>query len=64
MCALDTVTIPRSLNRVEDYAFYNCPALSRMFYDGALSDYATIYVGTGNENLDDAAILSLPRGEV
>lgn len=47
-----TITIPKSVTDIEQYAFDGCDKLSKAYYAGSESDWDEVYISRmGNENL-------------
>ena len=53
---LETLTIPNSLIKVEDSAFYNCKNLRAVSYNGTEEEWNQITIGLLNEKLTGATI--------
>ena len=53
---LETLTIPNSLIKVGDSAFYNCKNLRAVFYNGTEEEWNQITIGLLNEKLTGATI--------
>ena len=53
---LETLTIPNSLIKVEDSAFYNCKNLCAVSYNGTEEEWNQITIGLLNEKLTGATI--------
>ena len=43
---LSTVTTPKSLQKIDSYAFYGCSALTDVYYGGSVGDYGAINIET------------------
>ena len=54
--SLNTIYIPLSVTHIEREAFYNCNNLNDVFYDGSISDWNNIYIGSRNDCLYAANI--------
>ena len=52
--SLKNITIPNSVKSIGDYAFSRCSSLIAVYYEGALTDWATMYKGSGNSSLTHA----------
>ena len=64
--SLTNITIPNSVTRIENYAFYGCKNLSDIYYIGTQQEWNKIYIGsTGNGCLPSATIhfSSIPTPE-
>ena len=64
--SLSNITIPNSVTRIENYAFYGCKNLSDIYYIGTQQEWNKIYIGsTGNGCLPSATIhfSSIPTPE-
>lgn len=48
---LTAITIPKSVTTIGSGAFYNCPALSDVYYGGTQSDWNAVSIGTLNAPL-------------
>lgn len=59
---LTTVYLPSTLTKIDSYAFDDCPALSRIIFEGTEAEWAAITVEAGNEALDRAQIICLGEG--
>lgn len=46
--SLKTVHIPRSVKSIGEYSFYNCPALSDVYYEGTKEEWANIPIVNGS----------------
>jgi len=58
--ALETISLPQSLTNISQYAFYNCASLSRVYYNGKVSQWNDIYIDNsynGNYCLLNSTIL-------
>lgn len=54
--SLTTVTIPKSVYEIGEDAFSGCTALANVYYKGTTAQWASIEIGSGNEDLMNAAI--------
>ena len=55
--SLSNITIPNSVTRIENYAFYGCKNLSDIYYIGTQEEWNKIYIdSTGNGCLPSATI--------
>ena len=54
--ALTKITIPKSINRIGEYAFYDCENLTDIYYEGSEKDWKNIQIADGNESLLNADI--------
>ncbi len=52
-----TVTIPKSVTKIGDDAFNECPNLSIVYYGGSPSNWNAIYIGANNDYLLNAEII-------
>ena len=50
------LTLPQTLKKVRDFAFYRCASLKDVYYNGSKSAWKKISIGSDNESLTDAAI--------
>ena len=46
--SLKTVHIPKSVKSIGEYSFYNCPALSDVYYEGTKDEWAKIPIVNGS----------------
>ncbi len=53
---LDTVTISDSVTNIDSYAFYGCDCLATANYMGSKTEWKSISIATGNEDLLSATI--------
>lgn len=53
---LNSITLPDSIYRINNYAFKDCESLSDVYYLGSEEQWNTIIIGAGNESLLDANI--------
>ena len=53
--ALEYVTIPLSVTRIGEGAFYGCSKLAHVYYAGKETDRADITIGSDNDPLENAA---------
>lgn len=53
---LSSITIPKSLNNINDCAFWNCDNLSDVYYSGNKNDWNSIIIGMSNDSLLSATI--------
>lgn len=51
---LSSITIPKSVTKIEDYAFYGCKRIAKVNYSGSSEEWNQIYIGTNNTYLLDA----------
>ena len=54
--SLSKIDIPNSVASIAGWAFYECPNLADVYYDGAASEWEKISIGVHNEGLDNALI--------
>ena len=52
--SLESVALPTTLEKIGDYAFYNCTALTMVNYAGSDAQWAQITIGTNNDPLLNA----------
>ena len=52
--ALETLTLPKSVNEIGDSAFYACGSLSEVNYDASIAQFALIAIYSGNNYLKAA----------
>ncbi len=50
-CGLDTVSLPSTLKYIQNDAFAYCSYLQYVSYNGSISDWTSVTVGTGNAYL-------------
>ncbi len=53
--SLSSVSIPNSILKIEDDAFYDCNAIKHVFFSGSRADKEKIEIGLHNEKLTDAS---------
>ncbi|MBQ3550940.1 MAG: leucine-rich repeat protein [Clostridia bacterium] len=49
-----SVTVPDSVAKIENFAFYNCASLDEIYHTGTKAVWSLITSGSGNSDLDDA----------
>ena len=54
--SIKTATVQSGVTTIVSYAFYECPSLTDVYYDGSAADWAAITVGEYNEPLLNATI--------
>lgn len=53
---LTEIRLPNELTSIGDHAFYNCTSLANVYYDGTKEQWTHIQMGSGNDDLQKAAI--------
>lgn len=51
---LTSVTIPNTVTIIREDAFYNCPGLTDVYYDGTSEERSAIQIESGNSELLNA----------
>lgn len=54
--SLAEVVIPKSITEIGDEAFSDCTALSRVYYLGTQTDWASVTFGASNESIENARV--------
>ena len=58
-----SVSIPASVNKIEDMAFYGCKALKSVRYGGTQEAWSRIAVGSMNYSLNAASVTCADTGK-
>lgn len=61
--ALTKITIPKSINRIGEHAFFGCESLTDVYYEGSEKDWKKIEIADGNGSLLNANIHYQYAGE-
>ena len=54
--SITSISIPKSVTRIGDGAFYGCTNLKAIYYNGTFSEFLAIQIGGGNDPLGDAIL--------
>lgn len=54
--SINSVVIEDGVTSIGNYAFYNCSALTDVYYNNSFSDFAKIYIGNYNSNFTNATL--------
>ena len=60
---LTSISIPKSVSKIENAAFYNCSSLLNVYYAGTQIDWQNITIGTGNTSFINATIYYYSENE-
>ncbi len=56
-CGASSIELPKALTKISNMAFYDCPKLTQIYYQGSLSDWGKIDIGESNFALYTAALV-------
>lgn len=53
----EAISIPKSVVKISDMAFYNCASLRKISYSGSMADWSKILIGEKNYGLYSASVI-------
>ena len=62
--ALVSVTLPSTVKKIGNYAFYGCSGLRSAYYNGGRNDWNAIAIGANNDSLLAAKLYFLVAGDI
>ena len=62
-CGASSIELPKALTKISNMAFYDCPKLTQIYYQGSLSDWGKINIGESNFALYTAALVCESSGK-
>ncbi|MGN0633021.1 MAG: leucine-rich repeat protein [Oscillospiraceae bacterium] len=54
--SLKSITIPNSITHIKSFVFNGCTSLTDVYYSGSKNEWNSIYIGSNNDELRNAAI--------